>query len=172
MSLTGGRRLTTSLRPPAGTPDDYIPQVAGGVVTWVPPGMVASPPIERADYDIDIALATAGDWETGSLTLAKSADLYRIRATQSCIVRLYRTAADRDADLSRVYPPDLPTPGSGVFAETGLSGDNGRDQWQSPSARMFNGDTVVTGAIYWAVMNTMLTDVPITVTITALPLET
>jgi hypothetical protein len=126
---------------------------------------------EQSDFDIVIAAAAPDVWVTGSLTLARTAVFKRARATQACAVRLYRSAAARDADLSRDRTTP-PTPGSGVLAETWLGGENLRDQWQSPAATLFNADDPSAPTIYWAVLTQMTATLPITVTITALPVET
>lgn len=169
-TLQIGRRLGPYTRPPRGTPEGYTTRVnANGIIEWVAPGALQV----RTDYAIAIALATAGAWETGSLTTAvKAGCLFKIAADQSCGVRLYRDADARDADvaLGRI-PPALPDPGSGVLAESWLSGANDRTQKQSPAATLFNADEPAVATLYWAVMNTMGADLPITVTLTILPLE-
>lgn len=124
----------------------------------------------RTTYAIAIASAEAGAWETGSVAAIKAGLVFKIAADQSCAVRLYRDAASRDADLARLRTT-RPDAGSGVLAETWLSGANLRTQLQSPVPIAYNADDPAAATLYWAVMNTMTADLPIAVTLTILPLE-
>jgi hypothetical protein len=95
------------------------------------------------------------DTQSSSLVLEKAGILLRVQVDRAARVRLYTTAAARDADLTR--PNTIPpTPGieHGVCVDLYLDGINASLDWHlSPVAFYYNGDSTQTTSIYYSVTN-------------------
>ncbi len=97
----------------------------------------------------------SSDTESSSFALFKSFGLQRVTVDRAARVRLYRTAATRDADLTR--PNSVPpTPGTehGVICDLYLDGiTTVLDWWLDPMVEGYNGDGSQTTSIYYNITN-------------------
>jgi hypothetical protein len=92
--------------------------------------------------------------ESGSFTLAKMAKLQKIVADRAARIRLYRTAAARDADLNRGNTTQPSTPQHGVCADFWLDGVIWSLTWYpDPVPTVYNADTPQTTTIYYNITN-------------------
>jgi hypothetical protein len=89
--------------------------------------------------------------ETGSFTLARAALLWKCETSASARVRLYGTAAFRDADVSRVLGTD-PTGEHGLLLELVTTAPT-LVFTLAPPAALVNDDTVQADTLYYSVTN-------------------
>lgn len=97
----------------------------------------------------------ADDTESGSLALDKTGYLLKVVVDRAARVRLYRTAALRDADLTRPNTVS-PTPGTehGVCVDLYLDGITASLTWNLDPVIIFtNGDVSQTTSIYYNITN-------------------
>jgi hypothetical protein len=98
----------------------------------------------------------------------KSYLLFKIQTDRAAWIRVYTTSAARSADSSRSIDVD-PAPGSGVIAEVITTGAS--TQVLTPATIGFNDDSTPTDTIYLSITNRSGTTGTVTVTLTALKLE-
>lgn len=116
---------------------------------------------------------TSSNTESGSLSIAKMAKIRKVVADRGARIRLYRTAAARDADLNRGNATP-PTPGTqhGVCAEWYLDGINWALTWYpDPVPHVYNGDSPETTTIYYNITNISGSTHTVQVTFTYVPEE-
>jgi len=103
-----------------------------------------------------IVTASLGDTneESGVVSLFTAFDLHKIVASHYSRIRLYRTAAARDADLSRTFG-DLSYVGTQhkMLLDLLLDATTGLTWWLSPVANCINGNTPLDGNIYYNIQN-------------------
>ena len=85
-------------------------------------------------------------------------------------MRLYRTAAERDADVAagRAYNV-TPTPGTGVHADCGVGSTNSYEQGFAPVPIVY--EETGTTTWYYAVSSYMTAATPFQITLTIVPTE-
>ena len=88
--------------------------------------------------------------ENGTVTLAKSGNLYQLIVDRACRVVLYATSADRTADAARLIGTPA-TPGTGVLCEFAPTASGTTDC--GPAIVYYNGDGSPTSSIYYAITN-------------------
>ena len=114
---------------------------------------------------------------TGFIIMAKSINVLIVLIDQPCRVRLYSTAAARNADLTRMTTIP-PTPGTqhGVIMDLVLStaavGSFPATWFLAPAAIGNNDDNPASSNIYYTVDNLTASAKAINVTISYLPIET
>ncbi|MBZ5566560.1 MAG: hypothetical protein LAN64_01785 [Acidobacteriia bacterium] len=127
-------------------------------------GTVAS----RANVVYTTGTIAAGAYETGSMTIAKSFAIVAVTVDRSCRVRLYSTAAQRNADISRgTYSLPAINTSHGVIMDFVLDGSASAPLSGficSPEVYGANGDGSPTSSIYYTITNN--TASPSTVTVT------
>lgn len=155
---------------------------SGGVTTGAqgPPGPAgpAGPPgtggggssIARADTTFTTASLANAATENGTVALGKSGIIYAVTLSAPGRLRLYATSAERTADAARVAGED-PGFNSGLLLDLLLNTDTGLTWALSPKAVFENGDGPASTSIYYAVENLSGAAAAITVTITAVTLE-
>lgn len=151
--------------PPGPAGADGAPGPAG---PQGPPGSGAS--IARADTTFTTASLANAATENGTVALGKSGIIYAATLSAPGRLRLYATSAERTADAARVAGVD-PGFNSGLLLDLLLNTDTGLTWALSPKAVFENGDSPVTTSIYYAVENLSGAAAAITVTITAVTLE-
>ena len=107
--------------------------------------------------------------ESITITAYKSYSLLKLNVSHPAWVRIYPTTAARTADASRTIAED-PTPGSGVIAEA-ITTTNNEDVLFTPALIGFNDDSTPSTNVYLAVMNKTGGVQSITVTMTAIQME-
>ena len=107
--------------------------------------------------------------ESITITAYKTYSLLKLNVSHPAWVRIYTTTAARTADASRTISED-PTPGSGVIAEA-ITTTNNEDVLFTPALIGFNDDSTPSTNVYLAVMNKTGGVQSITVTMTAIKLE-
>lgn len=128
-------------------------------------------PFVPVTVDFSVPEEAPGVWSIGETSVRKKAILFKISADQSCIVRLYNSAALRDSDTAAMRLPTT-NPGPGIIlAEVGLDLANDRMQFLAPTSVIYNADDPFTDVIYWAVQQTMVFDTEVNVELYLLPLE-
>jgi hypothetical protein len=125
----------------------------------------------RTTVTFTTASIGAGATGTGTATIAKGFVLYKVQADYSCRVRLYASTAARDDDVTDRPTTDisLPTPGTGVLADSSVSSLNSLTQKQAPPPVCFSDDATTT--IAYAVSSYMTAATPFEITLTILPIE-
>ncbi len=142
-----------------GTFEDWRPVAEAGILV---PG-----PKPRTAVSVTTALLAAGANEVGFLTFTPSFALLRITCTSPARVRLYRTTAQRDADVSRIVTID-PIGNHGLEAEV-LTVPLNLVIDMAPAA--IGGGVSSSPTVYYTITNTDLVAQTITVTFDILPLE-
>lgn len=104
--------------------------------------------------------------ETGAITLAKSADLFKVTCNHKAWVRIYVTDAARTADASRLITDD-PAPGSGCILDV----ETASTITLSPVPTFFNADGTPTNTAYLAIKNTSGGSTAINLSIDFVPKE-
>jgi hypothetical protein len=125
---------------------------------------------------ITAALASGGQ-EVGSFTLAKSSVLIRARSIffRQCRIRIYGTAAARDADQSR--PPEETalagsgTTGTGIACDLILSSNEDYDLKLDPKAVLANPEDPSITTLYYTADNLTTGIVPVGVELHHVPIE-
>jgi hypothetical protein len=133
----------------------------------------ATTPDQLADYIrfqrqfIEVSLGTISNNQTaiGSFEMPAGFTLRTIETSASMRVRLYQSAAARDADLNRALGVDRPQ-GSAMFLEF-YSVNGLLDAVLSPVVDGYTDD----GYVYYSVQNKSLVDQAMTMTFTYLPTE-
>lgn len=119
------------------------------------------------------SIYNSSDTESGFVVMGKSFNLKKVIAATPARVRLYQTAAARDADLAR--PESVPpTPGTqhGVIADFYLDGTIAPLTWiVNPGVLGNNGDGSPSTTIYYNVTNADVTSRSVVITLTYVPLE-
>jgi hypothetical protein len=108
--------------------------------------------------------------ETGAVALGKSGALFYITADRAARVRIYATAAKRDADLARAAGSDR-TANDLMFAEIIFTSSLLGIGTQDPVVRYYNLDATVVGNIYVIVQNTSGATSTVAITFTVVPGE-
>jgi hypothetical protein len=123
----------------------------------------------RTTATITTASLAANATENGSITLAKTSQIFHIETDFPAWIRLYDTDAARTADASRLSTV-FPTAGTGVVADivtaVGALAIN-----QSPVETFVNNDSPAAAACYYAIKNLDSVDRAITLTIVHFPQE-
>jgi len=110
--------------------------------------------------------------EHDTVTIALSFTLLSVTVDQFCRVRLYSTAAARDADANRVIGTNPPIGSeSELIADLFLNGNTGLDWTMSPAAYGFNNDNPPSTNSYIAITNMAGSASIINVTLTYVPVE-
>jgi len=137
-----------------------LPTVASAVITTAPlVTLVAS------TYSSD-------NTESGSVAIAKMFTLLRCTLDGPGRVRLYRTAATRDADLTRLNIPPSAGTDHGIIADFFLDAVYwALDWWADPPVVGYNGDDFQTTTIYYNVTNTSGSTRAVSATLTYVPME-
>lgn len=155
----------------AGTAADVATALGGGdsAKAFFGDGNWRSLAFARVDVSLVTATLANNATETGSVALGKSFKLLTISVSAPCRVRLYQTAAYRDADASRAIGTD-PTGEHGLITDDNLVTGNltldlpgfvfGDNKDASPSSN-----------IYYSVQNLSGGSAAITVTFTRIVLE-
>jgi hypothetical protein len=112
---------------------------------------------------------SADAYETLSITLAKTSEIFAIQTSTPAEVRIYNTAAARALDLTRL-PRATPPSGAGLFSQNTTSAGALRVS-QSPVPIFVNDDSVVSDVAYLTVWNRDTVPRSITTYITHLPQE-
>lgn len=103
--------------------------------------------------------------ESGTVTLAKGYRLLQLQTDRPARVRLYTTAAKRDADAARALGAN-PTAGDhGLMLEV-VTATGVLTLDLSPTVDGFNGDTTPSSTVYYAVTNLDTATGTVTVTLT------
>jgi hypothetical protein len=119
-------------------------------------GTVAS----RSNVVFTTGSIAAGGRESSSMPIARSFAIIAVSVDRSCRVRLYATAAQRDADVLRgtFTPPQVNT-SHGVILDIVLDGSTPAPLSNficSPEAYGANGDVVPSSSIYYTITNNTL----------------
>ena len=118
-----------------------------------------------------LASVATGATVTGFVTLAKSLMLQKVVSTFKVRVRLYSTAALRDADVLRPYSvPPVPFSQHGVICDLYLNTAASLTWLMSPAAEGSNMDDG-SGNIYFSITNLETTTKSLSVTFTYLTME-
>lgn len=155
---------------PPGPPGPQGPAGPVGATGATGPQGPAGPTFEPEVLEITTPVLVPNEWYLGSFSGLRKSELFCVFSDTSCAVRLYFNEAERDADLIR---PDLlepPDPGH-VLAEVWLAESNNRRQYLAPVPVIYNADEPVTTTIYYAIKQTMLADVAVTVSLLIFPLQ-
>jgi hypothetical protein len=124
----------------------------------------------RGTAAISTGTIAAGSYETGNFALGKFSIVAKVVANFWCRVRLYSTAADRDADLGRVLG-GIPAATLGTLIELVLDSDAKLTYVLRELAPIANMDGSPTTAIYYTVTNLTGVSHAYTVTFTRFLLE-
>jgi hypothetical protein len=136
---------------------------ATGNATWQPPTGGSGGLQARATVSKTTSSLAAGSWQATTIALANGYRLYRVTCSAPARVRLYATAAQRDADASRAMGAS-PSGNHGlVFEFIGGTGLLSMDV--TPCIEGFDGKATPDGAIPLTVDNTGTSSATITVTI-------
>jgi hypothetical protein len=106
----------------------------------------------RGTVALNTGSIAVGGYETGNFALGKFSVVAKVVANFWCRVRLYVTAADRDADLGRVVG-GVPADSIGTIVELLLDSDAKLTTVLRELAPIANMDGSVTSAIYYTVNN-------------------
>jgi len=123
----------------------------------------------RTSAVINTATMGVNTTDTGTLTMGKCWRLLKISANKACRVRLYATAAQRDADLAR-QPGVDPTGNHGLMFEYVATAGT-LVSMMSPVVDGMNFEAPVTDQIPWSVTNLSAATSAIAVTLTYLRTE-
>lgn len=178
-SLTAAIALKAPLASPTFTGNPSAPTPSPGdndtsvattafVTAAVAAGVAGASPV-RGTVTIVTATIAHLATEAGSLAVGKAGMLLKVATTASAWVRLYATAAARDADAARLITSD-PTPGTGVLLDA-LTLSGLLDFITSPPVLFQNADTSPATTIYYRVQNRSGSSAAITTTLTRLTLE-
>ena len=128
-------------------------------------GSGTTPSNQRQVVDVALGEVDANQYTIGSFTMPAGFTLRTIETSASMCVRLYPSAAARDADLNRPIGTDYPQ-GAAMFLEfysvVGLL-----EAVLSPAVDGFTTD----GHLYYSVQNKSLADQAMTLTFSYLPTE-
>jgi len=129
------------------------------------PGTVAS----RANIIYTTGTIAAGGFETGSLAIARSFAIIAVSVDRSSRVRLYSTAAQRTADITRgaFSPPPVNT-SHGVIMDMVLDGSVTAPLSNficSPEVYGANGDASPTSTIYYTITNNTVSNSTVQITL-------
>lgn len=122
--------------------------------TYVDAAILAAKASEQS-VDLAIGSLAAGAYATGSLSIARLSVLKRLTSDNVDVrVRLYQTAAQRDADLARTFGDrSYLTTNHGMICDIKLTASTG-STWRLPCpATVENGDIPTSGLIYYTVSN-------------------
>ena len=129
-----------------------------------------SPALARTTAAIDAGTLAANASAVGSVTMCKSGFLFKAVAAAKSWLRLYKTAAGRDADLARAYgtvPTDV-----GLLVELAWLGTAPLTWEMQQDAILENGDGSPATTIYWSVFNRETGSTHQTYTLTFMGIET
>jgi hypothetical protein len=123
--------------------------------------------IVRANFVITTASLAVNAEEHGSKVIGKTISVIKVQVNDNARIRLYSTAAQRDADASRAIGT-APVAGSshGLIGEWVLNGTVGLSFIASPEAIGSNADSSVSGNIYYNIQNMGAGSQIMTVTLT------
>lgn len=124
----------------------------------------------RTTASVTTASLAAGATEQGTISMAKEGTLLVIQVSGSARVRLYSTAAARNADVSRSIGTTASS-GSGLLVETVQNSASLFTLPLGPVAGILNLDSPITSTIYYSVTNLGSSSAAITVTFTYIPVE-
>jgi hypothetical protein len=124
--------------------DDVWYQVGGSGSSSGSSGMT------RGNVDVTTASIADNASATGTVTLGKSFELFKVTVDRDCRVRLYQTSADRTADAARAIGTD-PDSAAGVICD--LVFDGFTEIVTSPRISGNNQDSPVTDTIYYSITN-------------------
>lgn len=122
----------------------------------------------RIDNNIVTAALADSAEEAGAIDMAASSHFMQVASDRACRVRLYMTAAARDADAARAIGTD-PADDSGVILEVVRTAAGSIHL--SPQTIGSNFDTPPVNKIYYRVQNRSGAAAAVTVTLTNQPLE-
>lgn len=144
--------------------DDDIPDIDAGQLNRIEAGI--SP--RRDTAQIVTGALAPGAVATGAVALGRLCRILRVAADRACRVRLYGTAAQRDADAGRPLGVD-PTGNHGLMMEVVLTAAL-LTLDLSPQAVIANMDAVTSGNVYYSIENDGAVGA-VTVTLTRQTLE-
>jgi hypothetical protein len=124
----------------------------------------------RGTVNLSTGSIAAGGYETGNFALGKFSIIAKVVAGNWCRIRLYSTAADRDADLGRVIG-GTPSPTLGTLVELVLDSDAKLTYVLRELAGIANMDGSPTTAIYYTVNNLTAASHAYTITFTRFLME-
>ena len=121
---------------------------------------------------ITTGVLATGAIESGSVSLAKALTVFGATVGTPARIRLYSTAAARDADVNRSNMVPV-TPGSqhGMILDLYLNTSDKFTWVMSPPAQGASADTPQTATIYYSITNLSTSSRAITATLTYLPQE-
>ena len=128
-------------------------------------GSSPTPAPQRQTIEVDIGFVANNQIVVGQFAMTAGFTLRTIETSASMRVRLYPSAAARDADISRQLGVDRPQ-GTDMFLEF-YSVVGVMDVILSPAVDGFTDD----GFLYYSVQNKSLVDQAMTMTFTYLPTE-
>lgn len=127
--------------------DDSAPDITAAQLNRIEAGI--SPQRDQVQI-VTGALGNAAV-ETGAVALGRLTRLLRVAANRACRVRIYGTAAQRDADLARAVGTD-PTGNHGLMLEVVLTAAL-LSLDLSPHATVANMDVATSGNVYYTIQN-------------------
>jgi len=133
----------------------HIPQItvdAKGRITNASNTSFTSLPTRQELIKTTASLATLTD-ETGFISLGKSGTLMRVVADRAARVRLYNTAAARDADRSRAEGGVRSSTQDGLLLEIIFTSGLLTVFTQDPVIDYYNGDNPVVDKLYYTIAN-------------------
>jgi len=115
----------------------------------------------QATATIDAGTLASGASATGSIALCKLGALLQVIASAKSWLRIYQTAAGRDADAGRTYGT-APTQGCGLLLEIAWLGAAPLTYLLLGAPNLANGDGTPSSSVYWAAQNKEATSTHLT----------